>query len=58
MYIEIVEEMLSFLFINVFCCFLVICGFVKFIYFDRGFNFIGVVEEMKMNIVKVEEGFV
>lgn len=55
-HIEIVEEMSSSSFINAFRRFLAIRGPVKFIHSDRGSNFIGAAEEMKMNTVKVEEG--
>lgn len=55
-HIEIVEEMSSSSFINAFRRFLAIRGPVKFIHSDRGSDFIGAAEEMKMNTVKVEEG--
>lgn len=56
MHIDIVEEMSSSSFINAFRRFLAIRGPVKFIHSDKGSNFIGAAEEMKMNTVKVEEG--
>lgn len=57
-HIEIVEEMSSSSFINTFRRFVAISGPVTcmFIHSDRGWNFIGAAEEMKLNTVKIEDG--
>ena len=55
-HVEVVEEMSSSSFINALRRFLSIRGPVKCIRSDRGSNFIGASEEMKVNTVKVEEG--
>lgn len=54
-YIEVIEEMIFFLFINVMRWFIVMCGVVLEFRLDRGINFVGVVLELNMNIVNVED---
>ena len=55
-HIEIVEEMSSSLFINALRHFLALRGPVKLIRSDRGTDFIGTSEEMKIDTIKVENG--
>jgi hypothetical protein len=55
-HIEVIEEMPSSSFINALRRFLPLRGPVQIIHSDRGTNFIGAAEEMKVNTVKVEEG--
>lgn len=45
-YIEVIEEMFSFFFINVLWCFEVLCGLVKVFRLDKGIYFVGVVDEL------------
>ena len=56
--IHVEDKMSSSSFINALRRFLSIRGPVKCIRSDRGSNFIGASEEMKVNTVKVEEGLV
>lgn len=55
-HIEVIEEMSSSCFINALRRFLSLRGPVKIIRSDRGTNFIGAAEEMRVNTIKVEEG--
>ena len=55
-HIEIIEEMSSSSFINALRRFLALRGPVKLIRSDRGTNFIGASEEMKIDTIKVENG--
>ncbi|XP_062585397.1 uncharacterized protein LOC134247072 [Saccostrea cucullata] len=55
-HIEVIEEMSSSSFINALRRFLAIRGPVKLIRSDRGTNFIGAAEEMKVNTIRVEKG--
>lgn len=54
-YIEVLEEILSFFFINVLRWFVVIRGSVKIICLDRGINFIGVVNIFNLNCINIED---
>lgn len=45
-YIEVLEDMMIFVFINFFIWFIVIWGCIRIICFDRGINFVGVVNEL------------
>lgn len=57
-HIEVVEDMSSSSFINAFKRFVSIRGPVKQIRSDRGTNFIGAVDDLKINAVNVEDGSV
>ena len=55
-HIELVEEMSSSSFINTFRRFLSIRGPVKLIRSDRGTNFIGAIDDLDIQAIKVEDG--
>lgn len=57
-YIEVIEELFSVVFINVLRCFIVIRGLVVQFRFDCGINFIGVIQDLFINVEFVEKGFV
>lgn len=50
-YIELVEFMLSLLFINVLWRFIVFCGNVCELWFDCGINFIGVIGDFNIDVI-------
>lgn len=54
-YIEVLEEMLNFFFINVLRWFVVIRGSVKIICLDRGINVMGVVNIFNLNFIYIED---
>ena len=55
-HIEVVEEMTSSSFINAFRRFLAIRGPVKIIRSDRGTNFVGSIDDLQIDAIRVEEG--
>lgn len=54
-YIEVFVEMLLFLFINVLRWFIVIRGKVKLFRLDRGINFVGVIDFLRIDVICVED---
>lgn len=54
-YIEVVDLLSFLVFINVVCWFISIRGKVKIFWLDRGINFIGVIDDLKIDIISVEE---
>ncbi|XP_021352865.1 uncharacterized protein LOC110449992 [Mizuhopecten yessoensis] len=57
-HIEVVEEMSSYSFINALRRLIALRGNVKEIRSDRGTNFIGAADELKLNVINVEDGAV
>ncbi|XP_061170784.1 uncharacterized protein LOC133180260 [Saccostrea echinata] len=55
-HIEVLEDMTTSAFINAFRRFVAIRGCVKIIRSDRGTNFVGAVNELKINTINVEDG--
>lgn len=54
-YIEVLEEMSFFSFVNVLCCFVVLRGEVWLICLDCGINFVGVVKELNVSVIDVND---